>query len=98
MNLVFAAFESYPMSTSNMALGRLKLNSMGNMIDIINEPSSIINFSGKGAEANWSKPFQINELQQTAFVTRFMYKDRGFTLERGGKNLNLMKLPIYSVR
>jgi len=42
--LLQAAFELYPTSTSNLAFGRLNLNSKGNFIDIINEPSSIIAF------------------------------------------------------
>ena len=62
--LLFAAFEKYPTSTANMAFGRLNLNIKGNILDIINEPSSIINFNMKGSEVIWNRPFQINELQQ----------------------------------
>lgn len=78
IKLLFGAFESYPTSTANLALGRLVLNSKGNLIDIMNEPSSIINFNMKGGEVIWNRPFQINELQQTAFASAFMYKSWGF--------------------
>ena len=76
--LLQAAFESYPISTANLAFGRLSLNGKGNFVDIINEPSSIIAFNMKGGEVIWNRPFQINELQQTAFATGFLYKNLGF--------------------
>ena len=60
-----------------MAFGRLNLNSKGNIIDIINEPSSIINFNMKGGEVTWNRPFQINELQQIAVASAFIYKNWG---------------------
>ena len=74
---VFGAFESYPTSTTNLAFGRINLNSKGNFVDIINEPSSIINFNLKGGEVTWSRPFQINELQQTTFSIGLMHKNWG---------------------
>ncbi len=77
-NLLFGAFETYPMSTANLAFGRINMNYKGNLIDIINEPSSIINFNMKGGEIIWNRPFQINELQQTAFALGIMYKNWGF--------------------
>ena len=78
INLLFGAFESYPTSTANLAFGRLNLNGKGNIIDIINEPSSIIAFNMKGGEVIWNRPFQINELQQTALAAGFIYKNWGF--------------------
>lgn len=76
--LLFGAFESYPTSTANLAFGKLNLNRKGNILDIINEPSSIIKFNMKGGEVIWKRPFQINELQQTSFASAFMYKSWGF--------------------
>ena len=74
--LLQAAFESYPTSTANLAFGRLNLNNKGNFIDIIN-------FKMKGGEVVWNRPFQINELQQTALAATFIYKNWGFGISAG---------------
>ena len=74
---LFSAFEINPLSTMNMALGRLKLNSTGNILDIINDPSSIVAFNLKGGEAIWNRPFQLKELQTLAFSTAFNYQNWG---------------------
>jgi len=76
--LTFAAFESYPISTTNVGFGKMALSSKGNFIDMFYDPSSLIHFSKVGGEGIWNKPFQINELQQTAFATGFKYKNWGF--------------------
>jgi hypothetical protein len=70
-NLLFGAFESYPTSTVNLAFGRIYMSCQGNILDIINEPSSIINFNMKDGEVIWNKPFKINEVQQTVFASGF---------------------------
>ena len=67
------------------------MNCKGNIIDIINEPSSIIHFNMKGGEVIWNRPFQINELQQTAFTSAFIYKNWGF-----GISSNTFGNNIYS--
>ena len=74
--LLQAAFESYPTSTANLAFGRLNLNNKGNFI-------GIINFKMRGGEVVWNRPFQINELQQTAFASTFIYKNWGFGISVG---------------
>jgi hypothetical protein len=80
--LLQAAFESYPTSTANLAFGRLNLNNKGNFIDIIN-------FKMKVGEVVWNRPFQINELQQTAFASTFIYKNWGRGISAGtiGNNI-----------
>jgi len=78
IDLLFGAFESYPTSTANLAFGKINMNCKGNIIDIINEPSSIIHFNMRGGGVIWNRPFQINELQQTAFTSAFIYKNWGF--------------------
>ena len=60
-----------------MAFGRINLNGKGNILDIINGPSSIINYNMKGGEVTWNRPFQINELQQIALASAFIYKNWG---------------------
>ncbi len=76
-SLLFGAFETYPTSTANLAMGKINMNCKGNLIDIITEPSSIINFKMKGGEVIWNRPFQINELQQTTFALGLIYKNWG---------------------
>ena len=83
IELLFGAFESYPSSTGNLAFGRINMNCKGNILDLINEPSSIINFNMQGGEVIWNRPFQINELQQTAFASAFIYKNWGFGISAG---------------
>ncbi len=56
------------------------MNCKGNIIDIINEPSSIIHFNIKGGEVIWNRPFQINELQQTAAIKILYQTNSGFEL------------------
>ncbi len=98
-NLLYGAFESYPTSTVNLAFGRIYMNCQGNIIDIINEPSSIINFNMKGGEVIWNRPFQINELQQTVFAAGFMYKNWGFGISAStfGNNIYNESMLVLSV-
>ena len=98
-SLLFGAFESYPISTANLAFGRLNLNSKGNILDIINEPSSIINFNIKGGEVIWNRPFQINELQQTAFALGFIYKNWGLGISASsfGNNIYNESMLVLSI-
>ena len=76
-SILYGAFEIYPTSTANMAFGRINLNGKGNILDIINEPSSIINYNMKGEEVAWNRPFQINDLQQITLAAVFIYKNCG---------------------
>lgn len=76
--LLLGAFESYPVSTFNSGFGKLALCAKGNMLDIFTEPSSLIHFGNTGGEVIWNKPFQINELQQTALAAGIIYKGWGF--------------------
>jgi len=89
IHFLFGAFETYPTSTANLAFGNLNLNGKGNIIDIINEPSSIITFNLNGGEVIWNRPYQINELQQTAFAASMIYKNWGFGISAGifGNNI-----------
>lgn len=101
INLLFGAFEIYPTSTANLALGRINMNYNGKIIDIINEPSSIIAFNMKGGEVIWNRPFQINELQQTALASAFIYKNWGFGISAstfGNKIYNESMLGISVAR
>ena len=66
LSFLFSAFDAYPTSTSNLAIGRMAMNINGNFIDIQNEPSSIVVFDLNGGEVIWGRPFQLKELQQTA--------------------------------
>jgi len=99
INLLFGAFESYPTSTANLAFGRINMNCKGNILDIINEPSSIINFNMKGGEVIWNRPFQINELQQTAFASAFIYKNWGIGISAStfGNNIYNESMLVISV-
>ncbi len=63
INLLFCAFELYLTSIANLAFCRINMNCKGNILDVINKPSSIINFNMKGGEIIWNRPFQIIELQ-----------------------------------
>lgn len=75
--VLLAAFESYPNSTFNTGFGKLALSTKGNILNIFTEPSSLTRFRNEGVELVWSKPFQINELQQTALAAGLIYKEWG---------------------
>jgi len=77
-SFLFSAFDSYPTSTTNLAIGRMTMNIGGNFIDIQNEPSSIIAFRLKGGEMTWGRPFQIKELQRTALSVGMVLNNWGF--------------------
>ncbi len=98
-NLLFGAFETYPSSTSNLAFGRINMNGNGNLLDIVNEPSSIIKFNMRGGEVIWNRPFQINELQNTAFASAFIYKNWGFGISAStfGNNIYNESMLVLSV-
>lgn len=99
--MLFGVFEAYPTSTANLALGRINMNYNGKIIDIINEPSSIIAFNMKGGEVIWNRPFQINELQQTALASAFIYKNWGFGISAstfGNKIYNESMLALSAAR
>jgi hypothetical protein len=98
-NLLFGAFESYPTSTANLAFGRIYMNCKGNILDIINEPSSIINFNMNGGEVIWNRPFQINELQQTVFASGFIYKNWGLGISAStfGNNIYNESMLVLSI-
>lgn len=101
INMLFGAFEIYPTSTANLALGRINMNYRGNILDILNEPSSIIAFNMKGGEVIWNRPFQINELQQTALASAFIYKNWGFGISAstfGNKIYNESMLALSVAR
>ncbi len=97
INLLFGAFESSSISTANLALGRINMSSKGNLIDIMNEPSSIINFGLSGGEVIWNRPFQISELQQTALAAGFRYKSWGFGLSASTFGNNIYNESILSL-
>lgn len=99
IGLLFGAFESYPTSTANLAFGKINMNCKGNIIDIINEPSSIIHFNMRGGGVIWNRPFQINELQQTAFTSAFIYKNWGFGVSAStfGNNIYSESMLVLSV-
>ena len=98
-NSLFGAFETYPISTTNLTFGRIRMNCKGNIIDLINEPSSIINFNMKGGEVIWNRPFQINELQQTAFALGLVYNNWGFGISAStfGNNIYNESMLVLSV-
>lgn len=91
VSYIFGAFESYPVSTVNVGLGNLKLSVKGDLIDVVNEPSSLIAFGSTGGEALWSKPFQISELRHIAFAGGMLYKRWGF-----GINVSSFGNKIYN--
>ena len=98
-SIIYGAFETYPTSTANMAFGRLNLNGKGNILDIINEPSSIINFNMKGGEVTWNRPFQINELQQISVASAFIYKSwgLGFSASSFGNSIYNESMLVFSI-
>jgi hypothetical protein len=53
----------------------------------------------KGGEVIWNRPFQINELQQTAFTSAFIYKNWGFGISSNtfGNNIYSESMLVLSL-
>lgn len=97
VKILLAAFESYPISTFNTGFGKMTLSTKGNILDIFNEPSSLIQFKKEGGEVIWNRPFQINELQQTAFAAGLIYKGWGIGIGASNFGNKIYSESIFTI-